>query len=147
MMFLRLAFALLRLAAAQAVRHAVVTAGLWMLAMLLFGIGGIGMMAALWIGLAQVLDPLRAALVIGGFGVASGIILLLVVGMRRAKPLFPPRVMAEVEAALGVGKTGIDVWGPLVGLALLGVVLGRARKGDPPVDETAADEPAVDGKA
>lgn len=127
---LRIAFSLARLWTAQALRHAAVTVGLWVLAMLALLFGIIGLLAAMWIWLARVLDPLAAALAIGGGGVACSIILLAVVRMRRAAPLLPPTATEKVHAAFADRKTGLDLWGSLLGLAILGFVLGRMGKGD-----------------
>ena len=131
---LRIAFALVRLWAAQALRHAAVTVGLWVLAMLALLVGIIGLLAAMWIWLARVLDPLAAALAIGGGGVASAIILLAVVRMRRAAPLLPPTATAKVHAAFAERNTGLDLGVSLLGLAILGFVLGRIGKGDDSTD-------------
>lgn len=134
MPFLRLALTILRLAATEALRHAAVSAGLWITAMLAFLVGGIGLMVALWIGLARMLDPLLASLLIGAVGIASGIILLLIVRLRRAKPLFPTSATDDLKAALGEKGAGVEVWAPVLALALLGFVLASKGKADDPAD-------------
>ncbi len=136
MALLRLALVALRLAAAHALRHAAVTAGLWLLAVLALLIGTTGLLVAIWIGLARLLDPLSAALVIGCAGLAIGAALLLVVRMRQARPLIAPSVTAEIRSALAQGDAAVKLGLPLLLLALLGFAFASKEKPeDPPTPE------------
>lgn len=121
---LRLALTLARLLVAQSLRHLAVTAGLWALALLFLMLGFLGLAAALWIWLAQALGPILAALIIGGGGLATAILLMLIAKSRRPPSLLSSSVAADLQSTFKDRKADLDIWAPLIGIALLGFLLG-----------------------
>ena len=109
----RLAMTLIRLVIVQALRHAAVTVCLWVFAMLALMLGLVGLLVAFWIWLARVFDPVSAALAIGGAGFASGLLLLLVIRLRRTAPLLPPIATAASPARPKKSmrrRSGCSIW-------------------------------------
>lgn len=121
----RLLMALARLSATQTAHRMAVTSALFVVAILFALIGCAGFGAAFWIWLARVLDPISAALVIGGAGFLIAAILILVARYRRPPPslLQSPEAM-ELLAGFRTGQKTLDTWTPLIGLALLGFLMG-----------------------
>ena len=126
---LRLLMALARLSATQTAHRVAVTSGLLAVAMVFALIGCAGFGAAFWIWLARVLDPISAALVIGGVGFVIAAILILVARYRRPapSPFASPEAM-ELLAGFRTGQKTLDTWAPLIGLALLGFLMGGKSK-------------------
>lgn len=126
---LRLLLSLARLSAAQASRRMAVTSGLFAVAMLFALIGLTGFLVALWIWLARVLDPISAALVIGGAGFLIAAILILIARNQKPAPsLFASSEATELLAGFRAKQDTLDIWTPLIGLALLGFFLGGKSK-------------------
>ena len=126
---LRLALTLARLFAAQTLRRLAVTAALLALALLFLLIGLAGLLAALWLWLARVLDPISAALLIGGAGVIMAMLLVLIARNRRPAPgPFASSAADDLQEALKDQKASLAVWAPLIALALIGFFLGRKPK-------------------
>lgn len=126
---LRLALALAKLSAAQASGRIAAASGLFALALLFMLIGVTAFAAALWIWLAEVLDPISAALIIGGAAfLLAGILLLIARSKARAPSLFRSPAMQELLSEFKANRGTAEVWAPLIGVALLGFLLGGKSK-------------------
>lgn len=116
---LRLVLELTRLMAASSSRRIAATSGLIATAVLFALVGFIGFGAALWIWLAQVLDPISAALIIGGLGFFLAAIFLLLAQRRPPPPsLMSSPLAQQVLKEFSDRKTTGEVWAPLIGVAL-----------------------------
>lgn len=122
---LRLALALAKLSAAQATGRIAAVSGLLAVALLFVVIGIAAFAAALWIWLAQVLDPISAALIIGGAAfLIAGILLLIARSKTRRPSLFNAPAVQELLSEFKANRSTAEVWAPLIGVALLGFLLG-----------------------
>lgn len=126
----------------RAVRHAAITAILFLLGAVLFGGALLAGMAALFIYLAETYDPLAAALIIaaGSFFLAA-MLLIAAYGRtrsrrRHATPLSslgammpPPRASVSANPVLGAPRRpllkGSTVLGVAATAAIIGLILGR----------------------
>ena len=127
---LNLLSGLLRIRAAQAARRFGTASVLMLLAMLFLMIGITGLMGALWIALARLLDPVSAALIIGGGGCVIAAVFLLIAVSAMKSPR--PALSSEIEMLLTNFKSqerGSGMLVQLVGIALLGFLRGsKGRK-------------------
>lgn len=126
---LRLAMALAKLSAAQATGRIAAVSGLFAVALLFVLIGITAFAAALWIWLADVLDPISAALIIGGAAFLIAAVLLLVARSKTRRPsLFNSPVVQDLLSEFKTSRSTAEVWAPLIGVALLGLLLGGKSK-------------------
>lgn len=126
---LRLAMALAKLSAAQATGRIAAVSGLFAVALLFMLIGITAFAAALWIWLADVLDPISAALIIGGAAfLIAGSLLLIARSKTRRPSLFNSPAMQDLLSEFKTSRSNAEVWAPLIGVALLGFLLGGKSK-------------------
>lgn len=126
---LRLAMALAKLSAAQATGRIAAVSGLFAVALLFMLIGITAFAAALWIWLAKVLDPISAALIIGGAAfLIAGSLLLIARSKTRAPSLFNSPALQDLLSEFKANRSTAEVWAPLIGVALLGFLLGGKSK-------------------
>lgn len=127
---LRLAAGLARVVASNTTGRIAAVSGLFVLAMLFALIGFAGFGAALWIWLAQVLDPISASLIIGGFGfLLAAVFLLIAQSKAKAPSLLSSPAAQQLLAEFKARETTADVWGPLIGVALIAFILGSKSGG------------------
>lgn len=126
---LRLAMALAKLSAAQATGRIAAVSGLFAVALLFVLIGITAFAAALWIWLADVLDPISAALIIGGAAfMVAGSLLLIARSKTRRPSLFNSPAVQDLLSEFKTSRSTAEVWAPLIGVALLGFLLGGKSK-------------------
>lgn len=126
---LRLAMGLAKLSAAQATGRIAAASGLFALALLFALIGFTAFTVAFWIWLARVLDPISAALIVGGMAFFLAAILLLVARSKARRPtLFGSPAAQHLLDEFKANRSTVEVWAPLVGVALLGFLLGGKSK-------------------
>jgi hypothetical protein len=92
---------------------------------LMFGIAGL--LAALWLWLAQMLGAVPAALMFGGAGLVLAGALMLIARSRRLGLLSSPDVV-DLQAALNARMGTLEVWIPLIAVALAAFFLARRPK-------------------
>lgn len=99
------------------------------MALLFALVGFAGFAAALWIWLARTLDPISAALMIGGGGFVVSALVLLVAGRpRRPQSLFSAAEAEQLLAEVKARQSTVALWTPLIGVALIGYLLGSKSK-------------------
>ncbi len=133
---LQLALMAMRLRAQQSAGRVAATSGIVLLALLFALFGLAGFTAAAWIALAHELGAIRAALIMGGAGLVVAAILLLIAKSRSRRRVPAPPLLSQVpdistllNQTMGKGSTTV-VWAPLIGVALLGLLIGRGGKKD-----------------
>jgi hypothetical protein len=126
---IRLAAGLAGLSVQRVVSRVKTVSILLMMALMFLFFGLCGFVVALGIVLTNWMEPLTAALLIGGGGfVAAGLMILILRSGRRADtlvfgaPLTDPRQTLAEQSANAMGST---IWGSLLAVAVLGYVVTR----------------------
>ncbi len=118
----------MRMRAQQATSRVVATSGIVLLALLFALFGLAGFTAAAWIALAHTLDPVRAALIMGGAGFVVAAVLLVIARARKRRRALAAPVLPDMAAMLKQTMAGAGapvVWAPLIAVALIGLLIGR----------------------